>query len=132
VPRQLIKPTIRWESTRRLRPPEWTWWLYSGCDRHADRRIWISTTSVGLKEDERAYQPFRCVRRCDFLVSSATLGKRWRDVDVRLILDNDYFIASLVGYEKCTSMTRCGSLISGAIAGLAKQVTGPAGRPLMA
>jgi hypothetical protein len=55
----------------------------------ADGRFWISANSVGFREDERAYQPFLCVRRCGLHVDLATLGKRWRDFDVHVILDND-------------------------------------------
>lgn len=53
----------------------------------------FSVSSAGFMEDEHVYQPLLRVRRCALLVSLATLGKSRRDLDVHVILDNDYCIA---------------------------------------
>jgi hypothetical protein len=59
-----------------------------------------------------------------FLVGSATRTKQWRDVDVRLILDDDIFDTMFGGEMKPPRMNLRWALICDALSELARQQTG--------
>lgn len=57
-------------------------------------------------------------------VGSSTVGKTWRDVDVRLILDDDEFHALFPGYLFAHQTDAKWGLICAALSELAKRQTG--------
>jgi hypothetical protein len=59
-----------------------------------------------------------------YLVGSAAVSKTWRDVDVRLILDDDVFAALFPGYERLHQCDLKWGLLCDAIAELAHVQTG--------
>jgi hypothetical protein len=59
-----------------------------------------------------------------YLVGSALRGKSWRDVDVRLLMQDDAFHALFPGYSTANQGDSKWSLVCAAISVLAKQQTG--------
>lgn len=59
-----------------------------------------------------------------YQVGSSVHGKAWRDVDVRLILDDDEFYALFPGYKYMHQIDAKWSLICAALSALGKQQTG--------
>lgn len=57
-------------------------------------------------------------------VGSSTHGKTWRDVDVRLMLDDDEFHALFPGYRDADQRDAKWALICAAISELGKRLTG--------
>src|SRR5437879_3461498 len=59
-----------------------------------------------------------------FLVGSAAHSKQWRDIDVRLILDDDVYDAMFGGEMEPPAMNLRWALICDALSELAKTMTG--------
>jgi hypothetical protein len=59
-----------------------------------------------------------------YQVGSSVHGKEWRDVDVRLILDDDEFHALFPGYKHMHQIDAKWSFMCAAISALGKQQTG--------
>jgi hypothetical protein len=59
-----------------------------------------------------------------YQVGSSTKGKTWRDVDVRLMLDDDAFHALFPGYRAAHQRDAKWSLLCAAISELGKRLTG--------
>jgi hypothetical protein len=57
-------------------------------------------------------------------VGSSTQSKQWRDVDVRLMLDDDEFHALFPGYEAARQRDAKWALMCAAISELGKRLTG--------
>jgi hypothetical protein len=57
-------------------------------------------------------------------VGSSTHGKTWRDVDVRLMLDDDEFHALFPGYKDARQRDAKWALLCAAISELGKRLTG--------
>lgn len=59
-----------------------------------------------------------------YQVGSSTQGKTWRDVDVRLMLDDDEFHALFPGYRDASQRDARWALVCAAISELGKRLTG--------
>ena len=59
-----------------------------------------------------------------YLVGSAAMGKRWRDVDLRLILDDDHFRHLFPGYAAGRQQDAMWSLICDGLSELARRLSG--------
>jgi predicted nucleotidyltransferase len=59
-----------------------------------------------------------------YLVGSAAVGKEWRDIDVRLMLDDPEFFDTFPGYRKHHQQDAKWALMCAAISLLGKHMTG--------
>lgn len=59
-----------------------------------------------------------------YLVGSAAAGKTWRDIDVRIMLDDPEFFNTFPGYRKHNQQDAKWALICAAISLLGKHMTG--------